>query len=405
MRGKLKILLTALLTLGLVLGLVGVISISYAKTEPKMRKIVVFKPGVDETTQESLINKAGGEKLKDLKIIRGKAVWLTPQAEKNLAKRAEVLRIDPDVEVFALAKPIKVEMASKPQPAEVLPWGVDRIDADLVWGITTGDPIKVAIVDTGIDVKQPDLKDNLKGGVSTVWYTTSYNDDNGHGTHVAGIVAAIDNEIGVIGVGPKIDLYAVKVLDRRGSGYLSDVIEGLDWAIQNGMQVVNMSLGTASYSESFEEAVKRVNSAGIIQVAAAGNSGPEDNTVTYPAKFAEVIAVSATDKTDTIASWSSRGPEIDLAAPGVDIYSTYKGSTYKTLSGTSMAAPHVTGAAALVLTTPIGKWDLDGDGVWDPAEVQNKLEKTAEQVIPDTISGKDNLYGSGLVDAEKAVTY
>ena len=220
------------------------------------------------------------------------------------------------------------------------------------------------------------------------------------GTHVAGIVAAIDNEIGVIGVGPKIDLYAVKVLDRRGSGNLSDVIEGLEWAISNGIQVVNMSLGTASNVLSFQEAVQRVNAAGIVQVAAAGNNY---GAVIYPAAYSEVIAVSATDNTDTIASWSSRGPEIDLAAPGANIYSTYKGSTYKTLSGTSMAAPHVAGTAALVLTTTIGSWDLDGDGLWDPSEVQNKLEMTAEQVAPDTVSGKDNLYGAGLVDAEKAV--
>lgn len=215
---------------------------------------------------------------------------------------------------------------------------------------------------------------------------------------MAGIIGAIDNTIGVIGVGPQIDLYAVKVLDRNGSGYLSDVIEGLDWAIQNKMQVVNMSLGTASNVLSFREAVQRVYQAGIVQVAAAGNSG---GAVSYPAAYPEVIAVSATDQNDVIASWSSRGPEVDLAAPGVNIYSTYKGQTYKTLSGTSMAAPHVTGTAALVLTTPVGIFDLDADAIWDPIEVENKLEATAEDL---GTPGPDYLYGAGLVDAEKAVT-
>lgn len=354
-----------------------------------------------------LIEKFGGVKIKDLNLIDGKAVLLPPKAEAALAREVGVLRIDDDVVVEAL---IKGGISAKPdsvQPAETLPWGVDRIDADLVWGITTGDPIRVAIVDTGIDIKHPDLKDNIKRGYNAINPLKSANDDNGHGTHVAGIVAAIDNTIGVIGVGPKIDLYAVKVLNAAGSGYLSDVIEGLEWVIaqknaQEGDWVVNMSLGTLDNIGSFYDAIKRVNAAGIVQVAAAGNN--YGGAVDYPAAYDEVIAVSATNASDTVAYFSSVGPQVDLAAPGVSIYSTYKGQTYKTLSGTSMAAPHVTGSAALVLTTPIGAWDLDNDGIWDPAEVQNKLEKTAEQVLPDTTPGKDNLYGSGLVDAEKAVT-
>lgn len=364
------------------------------------RKIVVFKKDLSDNEKDRAIRRIGAEKIKHLKAAKSSVVLLSKRAEQELVKNPDVLRIDDDVIVEAL---VKGGISAKPapvQPAETLPWGVDRIDAEKVWGTTAGDLVRVGVIDTGIDLIHPDLKDNIKSGYNAINPLKSANDDNGHGTHVAGIVGAIDNTIGVIGVGPKIDLYAVKVLDRNGSGYLSDIIEGLDWAIASGMQIVNMSLGTASNVLSFQEAIQRVNAAGIVQVAAAGNSG---GSVSYPAAYSEVIAVSATDKTDNLASWSSRGPEVDLAAPGVSIYSTYKGQTYKTLSGTSMAAPHVTGAAAFVLTTPIGAWDLDSDGIWDPAEVQNKLEKTAEQVTPDTIPGKDYLYGSGLVDAEKAV--
>lgn len=376
----------------LVLGLTGKIGTSQAAPQPLERKIVVFQPWfVNEQAQDELVARTGGVKIKNLDLIGGVSVYLPSKAaQRALEGRPEVLRIDDDVEVYALAKPTPV------QPAEVLPWGVNRIDADLVWGVTTGDPIRVAVLDTGIDVKHPDLADNLKGGVSTVWYTTSYNDDNGHGTHVAGIAGAVDNTIGVIGVGPQIDLYGVKVLDRRGSGYLSDVIEGMDWAIQKDMQVVNMSLGTSSDVLSFREAVQRVNRAGIVQVAAAGNTG---GSVIYPAAYPEVIAVSATDNTDNLASWSSRGPEIDLSAPGVSIYSTYKGQTYKTLSGTSMAAPHVTGVVALVLTQA-AKCDLDLSGSCSPAEVQQRLESTAEDL---GTAGRDNFYGAGLVDAQKAI--
>jgi len=361
------------------------------------RKIVVFQTGLNDAAKDEIVRYAGGAKIKNLDLIGAKAVYLPPKAEAALARQAGVLRIDDDVVVEAL---IRGGIAAKPtptQPSEVLPWGVDRIDAEKVWGITTGDPIKVAIVDTGIDVKHPDLIDNLKGGVSAVGYTSSYNDDNGHGTHVAGIAAAIDNEIGVIGVGPKIDLYAVKVLNRRGSGYLSDVIEGLDWAVANGMQVVNMSLGTGSNIQSFHDAVIAAKNAGVVVIAAAGNSG---GSVIYPAAYSEAIAVSATDQNNVIASWSSRGLEINLAAPGVSIYSTYKGTGYATFSGTSMAAPHVAGSAALVLNTPVGGYDINQNEKWDPDEVQKKLQDRAVDLGN---TGFDNLYGWGLVNAYSAV--
>jgi len=389
------------LVLLLVISILGLISLALAfYPQGRERKIVVFKSGTKEEVKENLIKKVGGRKIKDLRSINGKVVYLSKKEMNALLASREILRIDDDVEVFALAKPVKIQKAIKPQPPEVLPWGVDRIDAEKVWQTTTGDPIKVAIIDTGVDVKHPDLIDNLKGGVSTVSYTTSYNDDNGHGTHVAGIVGAIDNEIGVIGVAPKIDLYAVKVLDRRGSGYISDVIEGIEWVInqkksQGGDWIINMSLGTSSDVKSFYDEIKKAYDAGITMVAAAGNTG---GGVTYPAAYPEVIAVSATDENNQIASWSSRGPEVDLAAPGVNIYSTYKGSTYKTLSGTSMAAPHVTGAAALVIDTK--KCDFNSDNVCTPAEVQQRLEQKA---IDLGNPGKDELYGAGLVNVFNAL--
>lgn len=216
----------------------------------------------------------------------------------------------------------------------------------------------------------------------------SGDDDNGHGTHVAGTVAAIDNTIGVIGVAPQVDLYAIKVLDRNGSGWLSDVIEGLDWAVANNMDVVNMSLGSSSDASAFRTAVQNANAAGLVQVAAAGNDsgGP----VGYPAAYPEVIAVSASTNSDQIASFSSVGPEVDFIAPGASIYSTYKGGGYKTLNGTSMASPHVAGAAALVLSV---------EPAFTPADVKARLAATA-----DVLSGlSTNQQGNGLVDAEEAV--
>jgi len=361
----------------------------------KERKIVVFKGDVDEKVKEALLSNVGAEKIKDLKLVNGKAVWISKKGEVELLKSGKVLRIDPDVEVYALEN---VKSKGVIQPAQKLTWNIDRVDAEISWTISTGDPVKVGVIDTGIDLSHPDLKDNIKQpGYNAINPLKSPNDDNGHGTHVAGIIAALNNSIGVIGVGPNIDLYAIKVLNASGSGYLSDVIEGLDWAVNNGMQVVNMSLGTSQDVQSFHDAIVNAYNAGVTIVAAAGNSG---GAVSYPAAYPEVIAVSATDINDQVPSWSSRGPEVDLSAPGVNIYSTYKGQSYATLSGTSMAAPHVTGAAALIIDTK--KCDLNLDSVCTPAEVQQRLEQTA---IDLGTPGKDNLYGSGLVDVYNALTY
>jgi subtilisin family serine protease len=370
----------------------------------KERKIVVFKDGVDEKVKEVILSDAGAEKIKDLRLINGKAVWVSKKEEVELLRSGKVLRIDPDVEVYALENFEREAIFDyvkskgvKTQPAQKLTWNIDRVDAEISWTISTGDPVKVGVIDTGIDLKHPDLQANIKGGFNAINPLKSANDDNGHGTHVAGIIAALNNSIGVIGVGPNIDLYAIKVLNASGSGYLSDVIEGLDWARTNGMQVVNMSLGTSQDVQSFHDAIVNAYNAGVTIVAAAGNSG---GAVSFPAAYPEVIAVSATDQNNQIASFSSRGPEVDLAAPGVSIYSTYKGQSYATLSGTSMATPHVTGAAALIIDTK--KCDLNSDNVCTPAEVQQRLEQTAIDLGD---PGKDNLYGSGLVNVYNALIY
>jgi len=367
------------------------------------RKIIVFQEDfVNEAAQAALIRNFGAVLIKPLGLINGMAVYLPPQAERALLGRSEVLRIDDDLVIEAIGKPEgtpgKPKKEPPPQPVEELPWGIDRINAELAWPTTTGLTVKVAIMDTGIDLDHQDLQSNIKGNVNTINPRKSGNDDNGHGTHVAGIVAAIDNDIGVIGAGPEISLYAVKVLDKKGSGWLSDLIEGLDWCINNKIQAINMSLGSSSDNQSFHDAITKTYQAGITQVAAAGNNGASGGAITYPAKYDEVIAVSAIDKYNQFASFSSYGPEIDLAAPGVEINSTYKDGYYKILSGTSMACPHVIGTAALVLSIPVGTYDLDADGVWDPDEVKNKLEATAENLyLP------SEQQGSGLVDAYLAV--
>lgn len=414
----------------LLLGLFIAASVTLADL-PK-RKIVVFRPDVSFSERALIISSYQGKFNKHLGLVNGVAADIPSRWLEKLSKDPRVLRIDPDVEVFALPADRRIPVEERgicdwwpswpgcpptpsptptpvPSPSptpdptaspppvptvagsgQTLPWGIERIRADEAWVISSGSGVKVAVVDTGIDRDHPDLDGNLAGCLNFIQSWKTCEDDNGHGTHVSGIIAAENNGIGVVGVSPQAKIYALKVLNRRGSGYLSDVIEGLDWAVRNSIQVVNMSLGTGSDITSFREAVERVYQAGITQVAAAGNSGPGANTVIYPAKYPQVIAAAATDIENRVPSWSSRGNEVDIAAPGVSIYSTYPNNRYRTLSGTSMAAPHVTGAVALRLYLYPAQ---------TPSEIRTKLQSTATSLGLDP-----TLVGAGLVDAYNLVT-
>lgn len=374
------------------------------------RVIVTFRQDASQNIQDSIIERFKAEKVKRLAFINSQVLKLTSSQIDALRKNSQVLRVEEDAQAFALChrwwhrcntptptptNGLSPTPTNTPTPTPIassqpIPWGVDRVDADNVWAATTADNVKVAVIDTGIDLDHLDLSGNIKGGVNTIQSWKNADDDNGHGSHVAGIIAALNNTVGVVGMGPQIDLYAVKVLNKNGSGYVSDIIEGIDWSINNNINVINMSLGTTSDIVSFHDAVIAARNAGIVVVAAAGNSGPNNNTVIYPAKYPESIAVSATDSSDGQPSFSSRGPEVDIAGPGVSIYSTYKNGSYATLSGTSMATPHVAGAAALLLSTHPG---------FTPAQVQSYLQANAE-LLPSLSSDQQ---GFGLVDAEKAV--
>src|SRR3989344_3489110 len=228
------------------------------------------------------------------------AVEVPVTALNGLLLNPNVVGVEFDAEVQASGKP------APSQPAQTLPWGVNRSDAELANG--TGAGVKVCVVDTGIDKDHPDLQANILGGRNFVAKgatvdPTKWDDDNGHGTHVAGTVAALDNTIGVVGVAPSASLLAAKVLNRQGSGYLSDVIAGIDYCVQSGAKVVSMSLGTSSDIQSMHDAVDAAYASGVLLVAAAGNDygGP----VSYPAAFDSVVAVSATDSNDNLASFSN----------------------------------------------------------------------------------------------------
>jgi subtilisin family serine protease len=272
-------------------------------------------------------------------------------------------------------------------------WGVEHISADLVHLTgNKGAGIKIAVIDTGIDDTHEDLDDNYMGGWDFVFNDNDPNDEtsNSHGTHVAGIIAAEDNGFGVIGVAPEASLYAVRVLDGAGFGLASWIISGIEWAVNNGMDIINISIQGGDVP-ALEAACNSAYAAGVIIIAAAGNTN--GGSVTYPAVYDSVVAVTATDMIDEPANFSPVGVEIVVAAPGLDIQSTTAGDSYNVLSGTSQAAPHVTGIAALYLAE--GVQDLNNNGFVND-EIINKIKNYALDLGD---PGFDNIYGYGRVSA------
>ncbi|WP_338045887.1 S8 family peptidase [Paenibacillus sacheonensis] len=236
---------------------------------------------------------------------------------------------------------------NQPQIPSNIPWNVKHVQAPRIWPTTRGSAA-IGIIDTGIG-KHPNLY--VTGGINTMG-GSSYADDNGHGTHVAGIASGLGKNGMIAGVAPRAKLYAVKALDANGAGYVSDLIKGIEWCIKKKIPVINMSLGLAGETSSaLKEAVQRARKSGIIVVASAGNDGPfNEQGIDQPARYSDAIAVAASTRGGSIADYSSRGSGIDITAPGSCIKSTRPGGGYTMMSGTSMSSPHVAGGAALLKT-------------------------------------------------------
>ncbi|GAB4336957.1 MAG: hypothetical protein Kow0010_25000 [Dehalococcoidia bacterium] len=258
---------------------------------------------------------------------------------------------------------------------QVTPWGVAKIQAPGAWVTWTGSGVAVCIADTGIapdheDLPAPEKARNFSaGGPFSSPDPNKWQDGNGHGTHVAGTVAALDNGVGVVGVAPDATLYVAKVLKDNGSGWTSQIANGLGWCADAGAAIINMSFGGGD-SATLKDAIVYAAGKDVVLVAASGNSGA--SSPGYPAAYPEVIAVGATDSNDVIASWSNRGEEVN--APGVSILSTVPGG-YDTYSGTSMASPHAAGTAALIIAA--GEADpIEAD----PIEVRRILKDRADPI-------------------------
>lgn len=363
--------------------------------KPEMTPVLIRFNNAPGQAQAELVAARGGVVTRQFKVVPAFAAEIPLQAIQALRNAPGVVEVEPDVEVFAH------------DYGQV--WGVVRVEAPFVHsGAWVGEgqdalpifgrSVRVAVVDTGVDYNHPDLEQNYRGGYDFVNNDNDPMDDHWHGTHVAGSIAAAKNGFGVVGVAPEVDLYALKVLSASGSGSFSSVIAALDWAILNDIEVMNLSLGSSGDpGNTVRQAFANAHNAGMVIVASAGNSGSGKDTVGYPAKYDSVIAVGSTTFTNDRSSFSSTGPAVELAAPGSAIYSTDLGGGYYTASGTSMAAPHVAGVAALLLAS--GVQDVNGNGRVND-EVRLAMQTTATDL---GVQGRDDWYGFGLVNASAAV--
>ncbi len=279
-----------------------------------------------------------------------------------------------------------------------IPEGVKLMKAPEVWSESKkGNGVVIAVLDTGCQKDHPDLEDRIIGGRN---FTADFNgdennfdDNNGHGTHVAGTIAASENNQGVLGMAPQAKLLILKVLEGNGSGSIQGIADAIqyaiDWKGANGekVRIISMSLGGPQGSQEFHDAIIRAINCGILVVCAAGNTGKQE--VQFPGAYNEVVGVGAVDLNKKFAYFSTMNNEVDVVAPGVDIISTYPGNKYAKLSGTSMATPHVAGAAALI----INQCEKDFERTLTEVEIYAQLCKRTS-----TLGYKKMKEGNGFLD-------
>lgn len=339
--------------------------------EPDTEKvIIVFK---DEINDESITDLNGTieTELETMPIATGE---IPESAIEQLEKDENIVSVERDQRVSISSQSIG--------------WGLNKVAAPKAWETNlTGKGINIAVLDTGI-APHDDL--SVTGGVSFLDTSTSYYDDNGHGSHIAGIIGAKNNNIGIVGVAPDSNMYAVKVLDSEGNGYLSDVITGIEWSITNKMDIINLSLSMPYSSSALRNAVDEAYNNGLLIVAAGGNNGSSSgttDTVEYPAKYESAIGVGAIDQNNNRPSFSATGSDIEVVAPGVEIESTYLNNEVATMDGTSMATAYVSGTLALLKESNL--------------KLTNKQLRQKLQALTIDLgsAGKDTFYGYGLVQA------
>lgn len=363
--------------------LVGVLSC--APTAGAAELVVGFKDGVSNAEQRASLPTGVARSSAPIPEIDARTITIP---DSQVAQVTAQLRASGDVLYIQQDRPVRAAWTPN-DPLFGSQWALTAIDADSAWDVTTGagSPL-VAVVDTGVDYTQQDLTGRVDLGYDFVDSDSDPMDEEGHGTHVSGIVAAsANNGIGIAGVAPGARILAVRVLDENGSGWASDVALGIIYAADHGAKVINLSLGSDSGSNAEHDAIKYAIEHGAIVTCAAGNDG--HGTLSYPGHFPECVAVGATDTDNSRATFSNWGTNLDVVAPGVGILSSVPGNTYESWNGTSMATPVVSGVAAL----------LAGEGL-GPEQIEAAIEDSATDLGS---AGYDTTFGHGLVNANAAV--
>lgn len=273
-------------------------------------------------------------------------------------------------------------------------WQIKTFDVESIWVESQGEGVTIGVIDTGCDFNHPDLKNNIIQGINIIDPSKDPMDDNGHGSHVAGTIAACNNSVGVVGVAPKTKIAPIKALDGRGAGLNTDVAKAIVWAADNGIDIVTMSLGSEYSSRQIEKAIEYAKGKNLIIFCAAGNSGIESG-IQYPAKCDNTIAIGAINKDLQICEFSCSGNELDFVAPGYEIISCTPNETYSSMSGTSMATPFAVGCAALMLSYRRKK-SLDSQ-LKDSATYIAELSKNTTHVKDSRYSGNRKYEGYGII--------
>lgn len=371
-------------------------SLSAFAYEPRQAVLVMTKPSGHFTVKSLAAGldpaTAPERDVREFTAINGFAANLTSDEIASLKSSGQVLLVEPDLERHKFADGIA-------EGVQTIPYGLNAVNAPSVWPVTRGKSlnggpaIHVAIIDTGIDYKNPELAPVFKEGFNFVARTSDPLDDDGHGSHVAGTIAAANDASGVVGIASDVDVYSLKVLDQCGSGSSSNIISAVDWVIQKkkaigGNWIINLSLGGGGFTASEAAEYQAASDAGVLVFAASGNG--YDGTsldLSYPAAYSTVVSVGAVDSSNTVASFSQRGPDLKLVAPGVSVLSTFLAGLLAVDDGRKIGANFADGTLANGNSTCLGRGPVTAKFV--ACGTGNVSE------VPSSVSGKIALIERG----------